>query len=78
MKFFYKIIGFLPPGIINDHHLPEQTAKFAPIWLSFLKLHVIFIHQTLTEHGLCTGICHNWVQNDTSSSASNFNWRNAF
>ena len=29
-----------------------KTAKFAPVWTTFLKLRVIFAHQTFTEHAL--------------------------
>ena len=29
-----------------------KTAKFAPVWTTILKIHSIFVHQTLTEHTL--------------------------
>ena len=30
-----------------------KTAKFAPVWITILKIRAIFVHQTLTEHALC-------------------------
>ena len=30
-----------------------KPAKFAPVWTTLLKIHVIFVHQTLTERALC-------------------------
>ena len=32
--------------------LPDQIAKFAPVWTNILKIRAIFVHQTLTEHAL--------------------------
>ena len=29
-----------------------ETAKLAPVWTNILKIQVIFVHQTLTEHAL--------------------------
>ena len=29
-----------------------KTAKFVPVWTTILKIRVIFVHQTLTEHAL--------------------------
>ena len=29
-----------------------ETAKFAPVWTTILKIRAIFVHQTLTEHAL--------------------------
>ena len=29
-----------------------NTAKFAPVWTTILKIRAIFVHQTLTEHVL--------------------------
>ena len=29
-----------------------QSAKFAPVWTTILKIRVIFVHQILTEHAL--------------------------
>ena len=34
--------------------LPDQAAKFAPVWTTFLKRRAIFVHQTSTEHAVCT------------------------
>ena len=30
-----------------------KIAKFAPVWTTIFKIWAIFVHQTLTEHGLC-------------------------
>ena len=29
-----------------------KTAEFAPVWTTILKIQMIFVHQTLTEHAL--------------------------
>ena len=34
------------------YQLFNQTAKFAPVWTTILKIREIFVHQTLTEHAL--------------------------
>ena len=34
------------------YQLPDQTAKFSPIWTTILKIRAIFVHQTLSEHAL--------------------------
>ena len=36
--------------------LPDQTAKFAPVWTTILKIRAIFVHQTLTEHALYVSV----------------------
>ena len=30
-----------------------KTAKFAPVWITILKIWAIFVCQILTEHALC-------------------------
>ena len=31
----------------------DQSAKFAPVWTTILKVLAIFVHRTLIEHALC-------------------------
>ena len=39
---------------MQKYQLPDQTAKFAPVWITILKIGAIFVHKTLTEHALFT------------------------
>ena len=41
---------------MQSYQLPDQTAKFAPVSTTILKIRAIFVHQTLTEHALYTEI----------------------
>ena len=31
----------------------ESPPRVAPVWTTILKIRVIFVHRTLTEHALC-------------------------
>ena len=37
---------------MQRYQLPDQTAKFAPVWTTVLKIRGIFVHRTSTEHAL--------------------------
>ena len=34
------------------YDLPDETAKFATIWTTILKIRAIFVHEALTEHAV--------------------------
>ena len=43
----------------------NKIAKFAPVWTTVIKIRVIFVHKSLTEHVLYT-TCHKVIASATA------------